>query len=35
MKGKPVSREGKIGRIEGLLTSTTNINSCTLSEVVG
>lgn len=35
MKGKPVFREGKIGKIEGLLTYTTNIKTCTLSEVVG
>lgn len=35
MKGKPFFREGKTSRIEGLLTSSTNINTCTLSEVVG
>lgn len=34
MKGEPFYREGKIGRIEGLLTSNTN-NNCALSEVVG
>lgn len=35
MKGEPFFREGKIGRIGGLLTSSTNIYTCTLREVAG
>lgn len=35
MKGEAFLRKVKIGRIEGLLTSSTNINTSTPSEVVG
>lgn len=35
MKEEPFFREGKIGRIGDLLTSSTNINTCTLREAAG